>query len=66
MTLFSIIFLLVLGTAMIAKPYFFWYLHELGATRGGEPTKLYLWSVRISGIVLWGIVIGIIIAWFYQ
>ena len=66
MTLLGIIFLLALGTAMIIKPYFFWCLHEFKTTKGGEPTKLYLWSVRISGIVLWGIVIGIIIAWFYQ
>ena len=66
MTLLGIIFLLALGVAMIIKPYFFWCLHEFKTTKGGEPTKLYLWSVRISGIVLCGIVIGIIIAWLYQ
>ena len=66
MTVFGIIVLLALGTAMIVKPYFFWCLHEFKTTKGGEPTKLYLWSVRISGIVLRGIAIGIIIAWLYQ
>ena len=62
MVLLCIIMCLVLGTAMVLKPYFFWYISNFWSTKGGEPTNLYLWSVRISGIVLWGIAIGIVVA----
>lgn len=50
--LFCMLLQILLGCAMIRKPYFFWHISHFLTTKDGEPTNLYLAAVRIGGVIL--------------
>ena len=57
--------LMVLGIAMLCKPQLLWKVENIFTVKDGEPTKLYIYLMRVGGIffVVTGsiILIGILI-----
>jgi hypothetical protein len=46
------IFLIIIGVSMVIEPSLFWLLTESWKSNDGtEPSRLYIWSTRVGGII---------------
>lgn len=57
------LFMIVLGTAQVFFPLFFWQLKHMLDVQGGEPTDFYMTFTRIVGVIMTGV--GIFYPLFY-
>lgn len=53
--LFFSLFFMVIGLISIVYPRLFWYLRIGRKVRGVEPSSVYLWVLRIGGIMLFAL-----------
>lgn len=53
--LFFSVMLVAIGLLSIFYPRFFWYLRIGRKVKGVEPGNLYLWVLRIGGMIVFGL-----------